>query len=370
MSAQDDARRELERQMALDEARRVSEDGKKPGITLEGAVRAGVSKAATAAVKSGGAIAVGVINGLADAGRGLNGDRSAEDGHSPGAASKFTRFSSSAANSFFGKMWSRLDPAAEWVIRLARKNTPRLAHALAWTADKMAFRKDEKGGKNFDPKYLLMNTIKVGLVGTAAMYGIPILAVGSYYYLTLETHNGVFIPVSGVYANQQFVHPSKPGEVIAPRDEIFTVLGQYKEADGRLEPIRFDLDYNGYFAYPYDLGSLVGLNIPFGDAARPDLAASKLQPRSSYGALCDIQSTGIYNRIPRYFRYRLIRWIDLRPEIVNVKKCEQLTKPFDGIPVLPLKPEKQSSLGFTYGGLAMNRPAVKIDGRYLQLKAA
>jgi hypothetical protein len=261
------------------------------------------------------------------------------------------------------KIWDKLDPVVEGAGRLGLRAAPHVAHCMAWTWDKMANKTDTNAGRHFSASFLAKNVAKTVVVATGLSIALPIMGAGMYYGGTLETYNQLYIPVGGVYANQQFVNASKAGEVIAPRDEIFTVLGQTREPDGSLEPLRFDLDYNSYFAVPYDISAginslvpFVHITLPYGDAARPDLAASKLQPRSPYGALCDVQSTGFYNRLPRYLRYRLVRWWDLRPEIVRVIGCTQLDKPYDGqlpVPesapapspsVMPAPLEKQGAL--------------------------
>ena len=83
-------------------------------------------------------------------------------------------------------------------------------------------------------------------------------------------------------------------------------------ADGEIVPVRFDLDVNWYFFF-------------FRDALRPDLAASKMDSQSQYGVRCDFEATGIYTRLPRYWRLWFVKWIDLRAEIVDVIKCDEVT---------------------------------------------
>jgi hypothetical protein len=79
MADQDDMRREIERELALNEARRESEAAARKGeITLEGFVRAGVRTAAKASIKGVGAIASGVAGGLADAQKDLNSNSDAD----------------------------------------------------------------------------------------------------------------------------------------------------------------------------------------------------------------------------------------------------------------------------------------------------
>jgi len=42
--------------------------------------------------------------------------------------------------------------------------------------------------------------------------------------------------------------------------------------------------------------------------------------------MCTVKATGVYTRLPRYLRYELARWFDVRPEIVEVVDCEQLSQ--------------------------------------------
>ena len=53
---------------------------------------------------------------------------------------------------------------------------------------------------------------------------MPICAGAFYYYGTLRIYKDIYVPNAGVFVNQQFLNPSYPGHVVAPRDEVFTVL--------------------------------------------------------------------------------------------------------------------------------------------------
>lgn len=141
----------------------------------------------------------------------------------------------------------------------------------------------------------------------------PVLSVaggGAYYYGTWTSWRDVYVPNTGVYQSQNFVRPSGAGQVIAARDEIYTVLGKYIDRHG-VEEVRFDIDYNFYFWF-------------YRDAMRPDLAASRLTSQTQFGQICNLETTGIYARLPRFIRLALVRWMDLRPEIVRVNDCTEL----------------------------------------------
>ena len=79
---------------------------------------------------------------------------------------------------------------------------------------------------------------------------------------------------------------------------------------GIVEPVRFDIDYNAFFLTT---------------TARPDLLAARLNSQSPYGIKADIKVTGIYAMLPRYFRIRYLKWLNLRSEIVDVRNVEDLT---------------------------------------------
>ncbi len=205
-------------------------------------------------------------------------------------------------------VWSWLDPIASRLIRLARWMAPKLGWFSWRTAILISCKKDEAGKRHFNWRYMTMNLVKIGLTGVI----IVALATPAYYYGTWDTHRDIYIPNAGVFVNQQFVHPSGAGQIIAPRDEVFTVLGKEVTADGKVEPVRFDIDFNLLFFF-------------YADALRPDLAAAKLDSQSPYGVKCTVETTGLYNRLPRFVRLWALKWWDLRPEIVRVVSCEELT---------------------------------------------
>jgi len=207
------------------------------------------------------------------------------------------------------KVWQWLDPAADFIIRSVVWTVPKALHGAAWVVNKLAFQTDEHGYKHFSPWRLAKNVIKIVLICEI----VPIILGAVYYYSTWRTYANIFVPNAGVYVNQQFVHPSNPGRVVAPRDEIFTVLGQHRDEKGRIQPVRFDIDSNAFFFF-------------YSDAMRPDLAASKMVPISPYGAECTVEATGVYTRLPRYARRLAVKWLDIRAEIVRVQKCRQLTE--------------------------------------------
>lgn len=171
----------------------------------------------------------------------------------------------------------------------------------------LATKKDEKGERHFNLKRLARNAV----LSVAGFYASGALLLGLYYYGTLATYENVYIPNAGVFINQQFVEPSKPGSFTAPRDEVYTVLGKHKDEENEIEPIRFDIDYNGFFFWS-------------NDAMRPDMAAAKLDSQSPYGIKATVRATGFYTRLPRFLRINAMKWLDLRPEIVVVDKVEEL----------------------------------------------
>jgi hypothetical protein len=198
----------------------------------------------------------------------------------------------------------------------------------------MATKKDPATGKRrFNARRLMVN---LGLTAAAA-YLAPFMLAASYYYMTFSTYENVYVPDAAVFINQQFVAPNKAGSLTAPRDEIYTVMGRHLAKDGQIEPLRLDIDSNYYFFWKED-------------ALRPDLAAAKLNSQSPFGVKCTVQTTGIYNRLPRFLRLKAAQMIDLRPEIVGIVKVEEMTQmpPFvkiadDGVwptahGLTPLKP--------------------------------
>lgn len=203
--------------------------------------------------------------------------------------------------------WKALDPLVHGLVRASLWLAPRLLKAVIAFLRWLACRKDETGHYYLAPWRGLANGIKLMALATA----MPLLLGALYYYGTWETYHDIYVPNAGVFINENFVHPNEPGQVIAPRDEIFTVLGKQVEADGRIVPIRFDIDSNFYFWF-------------YHDANRPDLAAAKIDSQSPYGMKCTFEATGLYTRLPRYIRFWAVKWLDTRAEIVNVVGCEEL----------------------------------------------
>jgi len=267
---------DLERQIALEEARRQAIRDAKPG-TFDLSARA------------------------------------KEEGDKPQSEqSAFVRTYTLAqqALGFFQKIlsygWKALDPIVHLIVRFVLWISPKLFRAIKAFLRWLTFEKDETQHYFFAPWRGIANCIKLGLV----FIFMPLILGAVYYYSTWETYRDIYIPNDGVFLNQNFVHPNDPGQVIAPRDEIFTVLGKQVEANGEILPIRFDIDSNFYFWF-------------YHDANRPDLAAAKMDSQSPYGMKCTLEATGIYTRLPRYIRIWAVRWLDTRAEIVNVVGCEE-----------------------------------------------
>jgi hypothetical protein len=213
-----------------------------------------------------------------------------------------------AKPSAFSRAWDRLDAVVEPLVRAGMWAAPPVFRAGrgAWTW--AAFVRGQDGRRTrFSPRRLAFTAAKIVLLAAV----VPPFMGAFYYYATWTTYRDVYVPSSGVFQSQNFVRPSAPGEIVAPRDEIYTVLGKEIDPAGEMVPVRFDLDVNWYFFF-------------FRDALRPDLAASKMDSQSPYGVKCDFEATGIYTRLPRYWRLWFVKWIDLRAEIVDVIKCEEV----------------------------------------------
>jgi hypothetical protein len=186
------------------------------------------------------------------------------------------------------------------VVKPVKWATLKLYHAAIWTVPRMFTRRDKTTGRrHFAP---IRSAFAVAALAACAV-NVPHVIPEMYYYGTARTHQ-IYVPNAGVFHNQQFERPDESGHVITPRDEIFTVLGRRIE-DGRIEqPTRYEVDANPYFLF-----------------VRPDLAAAEMTPGSPYGATCTAKATGLYTVVPRYFRAsRIIRWLNIRPEIVALEK--------------------------------------------------
>jgi len=205
------------------------------------------------------------------------------------------------------KVWRWLDPVATHVIRGVTWISPKLARVSWKTAVLISCKRDAAGVRRYNTRYCALNVVKIAL--TAGF--IVLIATPAYYYCTWATYEDVYVPTAGVFVNEQFVRPSGAGQVIAPRDEIYTVLGHVIDKEGHVEPVRFDIDVNVLFFF-------------YNDAIRPDLAAAKLDSQSPYGVKCTVEATGIYNRLPRIIRIWALKWWDVRPEIVRIVKVEEL----------------------------------------------
>jgi hypothetical protein len=161
------------------------------------------------------------------------------------------------------------------------------------------------GTRHFAPRRAICTVaIVAGFAVTARFWG-----AAAYYYGTARWLDNVYVPDAAVFVNQQFAEANQPGKQIAPRDEIFTIMGRWPH-DGVVEPVRFDIDYNAFFLTT---------------TARPDLLAARLNSQSPYGVRADVEVTGIYVMLPRYFRSKYLKWFNLRSEIVDVRNVEDLS---------------------------------------------
>jgi len=164
------------------------------------------------------------------------------------------------------------------------------------------------GTRHFSPKRAACTVV----IGACLAVASPFLAMGAYYYGTLRDMDNVYIPDAAVYVNQQFEGANLPGRHVTSRDEIYTVMGRWQQPDGAVDPVRFDIDTNAYFPQ-------------YGATMRPDLAAAKLNSQSPYGVKAKLKVTGFYAMLPRFIRFKIVRWFNLRSEIVEVLDVRELT---------------------------------------------
>jgi hypothetical protein len=164
------------------------------------------------------------------------------------------------------------------------------------------------GKRHFSPKRAFWTIAVVVCLAAAS----PFLVLGAYYYGTLRDIDNVYVPDAAVFVNQQFEVANLPGRHVTSRDEIYTVMGRWQQADGVVEPVRFDIDTNAYFPQ-------------YGATMRPDLAAAKLNSQSPYGVKAKLKVTGFYAMLPRYIRFKVLKWFNLRAEIVEVLDVKELT---------------------------------------------
>jgi hypothetical protein len=164
------------------------------------------------------------------------------------------------------------------------------------------------GKRHFSPKRAACSVV----IGVCLAVASPFLAMAAYYYGTLRDIDNVYIPDAAVFVNQQFQVANEPGRHVTSRDEIYTVMGRWQQPDGTVEPVRFDIDTNAYFPQ-------------YGATMRPDLAAAKLNSESPYGVKARLKVTGFYAMLPRFIRFKVVRWFNLRSEIVEVLDVKELT---------------------------------------------
>ena len=164
------------------------------------------------------------------------------------------------------------------------------------------------GKRHFSPKRAACSIV----IGACLAAAAPFLAMAAYYYGTLRDIDNVYIPNAAVFVNQQFEEANLPGRHVTSRDEIYTVMGRWQQPDGVVEPVRFDIDTNAYFPQ-------------FGATMRPDLAAAKLNSQSPYGVKAKLKVTGFYAMLPRFIRFKVVKWFNLRSEIVEVLDVRELT---------------------------------------------
>lgn len=164
------------------------------------------------------------------------------------------------------------------------------------------------GKRHFSPRRAACSIV----FGVSLAVVSPFLAVGAYYYGTLREIDNVYIPDAAVFVNQQFELANQPGRHVTSRDEIYTVMGRWQQPDGVVEPVRFDIDTNAYFPQ-------------YGATMRPDLAAAKLNSQSPYGVKAKLKVTGFYAMLPRFIRFKMVKWFNLRVEIVEVLDVKELT---------------------------------------------
>jgi hypothetical protein len=164
------------------------------------------------------------------------------------------------------------------------------------------------GKRHFSPKRAACSIV----IGVCLVVASPFLAMAGYYYGTLRDMDNVYIPDAAVFVNQQFETANLPGRQVTSRDEIYTVMGRWQQPDGVVEPVRFDIDTNAYFPQ-------------YSATMRPDLAAAKLNSQSPYGVKAKLKVTGFYAMLPRFIRFKMVKWFNLRSEIVEVLDVQELT---------------------------------------------
>ena len=98
--------------------------------------------------------------------------------------------------------------------------------------------------------------------------------------------------------------------MIAPRDEIFTVLGEQVGENGEIVPIGFDIASNFCFWF-------------YCDTNRPDLAGAKTDCHTPTGRSASWRRPAS-RRLPRHIRIWAMKRLDIRAEIVNVFGFEDL----------------------------------------------
>jgi hypothetical protein len=177
-----------------------------------------------------------------------------------------------------------------------------------WTYKIAMTSKGADGKRHFSPKRAAISVA----IGVCLAVASPFLVMGFYYYGTLRDMDNVYVPDAAVFVNQQFEAANLPGRHVTSRDEIYTVMGRWLQPDGVVEPVRFDIDMNAYFP-------------EFGATMRPDLAAAKLNSQSPYGIKAKLKVTGFYATLPRFIRFKIVRWFNLRCEIVEVLDVKELT---------------------------------------------
>jgi hypothetical protein len=333
MTEQDDARRVLERELALEDARRASEAGKKPGITFEGAVRATVRTAAKAALKGGGAVVSGVIHGISDVHGDLSGNPSAEGSAptidiTPSVVPKGNWFErkkaemdatvSDLANTRVPLRWR-----AMWFVarrgltywQWSGRTYPHVLYPVSYVAHKMCDRLDHKISEqghftdwqklkrrllSIGPTTGLMARSRYRAINTASAFVAGSLAITGgidalYSYATYDKYEKVTI-------SNIFRSPDR-------NNHVNEVHGYQKGLNGERHPVFFNVGWNPFYLIFF-----------------PQYIVSDM----SDGDVCDIRTWGSTRRIPVSFR----RLFSVNPNIISAdchspdEKHSELSRPY------------------------------------------
>jgi hypothetical protein len=196
-----------------------------------------------------------------------------------------------------------------------------IARATAWSFKYASCDKGPDGHRHMDHfnKKRATFGLPVWFTAAALTYSVapavvPAIPVGAYYYATTEHYPEIYFPGSGPWMSQQFMKPGN-ANLSHMRNEVFTITGKYfdKRDNDKMQVARFDIESNIFFMPFY-----------FSEYWRPDLMAARLNSQSSNGIKCDVVATDSYTHLPPFFQRLFLKYLDFRPNLVHVGKCEEL----------------------------------------------